>query len=34
LPDYAVLKYDPEQYNDDFRDHAVLAGFFNERWQP
>ncbi|MBM3457632.1 MAG: hypothetical protein FJX77_03745, partial [Armatimonadetes bacterium] len=32
LPDYAVLKIDPEHYSDDHRAHAILAGFFDESW--
>lgn len=34
LPDYAVIRIDPEHYNDDHRKNAELAGFFDERWKP
>jgi hypothetical protein len=33
LPDFAVLKIDPEHYSDDHRGAAVLAGFFDESWR-
>jgi len=34
LPDYAVIRYDPDHYSDDHRKNAELAGFFDERWKP
>lgn len=33
LPDYAVLRIGQGEHNDNHRDHAVLTGFFNERWE-
>jgi acetyl esterase/lipase len=33
LPDWAVLKFDPEHYSDDHRANALAAGFFDERWK-
>lgn len=34
LPDYAIIRYDADHYNDDHRKNAELAGFFDERWKP
>lgn len=33
LPDYAVLRIDPDRFTDERPKDTVLAGFFNERWQ-
>jgi hypothetical protein len=33
LPDYAVIRYDPERFSDNRREDTVLAGFFDERWR-
>lgn len=34
LPDWAVIKYDPEKFADNRRVDTQQAGFFDERWQP
>jgi hypothetical protein len=33
LPDYAVVRFDPEKFSDDYRSATVLAGFFDEHWK-
>lgn len=33
LPDYAVIHFDPNSFNDDRRKDTDLAGFFDEKWQ-
>lgn len=33
LPDYAVVKFDADNFSDDFRANAEVAGFFDERWR-
>jgi hypothetical protein len=33
LPDYAVIKIDPDRFSDDRKHDVEFAGFFNELWQ-
>jgi hypothetical protein len=33
LPDYAVLRFDPDHFTDDRTRDTELAGFFDERWR-
>jgi hypothetical protein len=33
LPDYAVVKFDPDKFTDNRREDTVVAGFFDERWR-
>jgi len=33
LPDYAVIRYDPEHFSDDRTKDVEAAGFFDERWR-
>jgi hypothetical protein len=33
LPDYAVIRYDPDHFADDRTKDVVLAGFFDEKWR-
>jgi hypothetical protein len=33
LPDYAVIRFDPDAFADDRTKDTVLAGFFDEQWR-
>jgi hypothetical protein len=34
LPDYAVVKFNPEAFSDVLEKDTVFAGFFDEEWKP